>query len=285
MFDYMSSNSSRPKALSASSTSTWLQCPMKFRLVYIDGFREPPSPATTRGTLVHRVLEDLYGLPAERRTSQAARDLVQPAYSELFAGKEDFEAMFPQEALKTQWLNDAYALVERYFTVENPQRLEPIAREQLVDAPMRDGILLRGFIDRVDKAPSGALRVVDYKTGRSPKPRYVEDKLFQMRFYALLLRCSGAGLPARTQLVFLADGKILTMDPTADSIDAFEHHLVAIWEQIENAIHTEHFSPKRQPLCNWCGVKHLCPLYSDDTPQMSADGAQAMLTVKTRGER
>ena len=37
-------------------------------------------------------------------------------------------------------------------------------RRDLLDS----GLLLRGFIDRVDIAPTGAIRVVDYKTGRSP---------------------------------------------------------------------------------------------------------------------
>ena len=56
-----------------------------------------------------------------------------------------------------------------------------------VQTETSDGLLLRGFVDRLDVAPDGAMRVVDYKTGRSPGTRFMEEALFQMRFYALVL--------------------------------------------------------------------------------------------------
>ena len=62
---------------------------------------------------------------------------------------------------------------------------------------------LLGFIDRVDRAPDGRLRVVDYKTGKAPSPRYVDEALFQMRFYALLLARTQV-LPSRMQLGYLS---------------------------------------------------------------------------------
>lgn len=278
----MAASSSRPrikKALSASSASTWLQCPMKFRLIHVDGFKEPPNQATTRGTLVHAVLENLYDLPAQDRTPVAAESLIEPAYQELFAGREDFEALFADPALKNKWKEDVRALVNQYFAMENPRRLQPYAREQLINVEIADRIALRGFIDRVDKAPNGALRIVDYKTGKSPRPRYMEDKLFQMRFYALLLDKSGEGLPARTQLVFLGDGRTLTFDPTREEIDAFEHYLVGLWQQIEHAIRTRFFPPKKQILCKWCGVSQFCPLYGDE-PTISETGLAELLEVK-----
>lgn len=253
---------------------------MKFRLIQVDGFREPPNEATTRGTLVHAVLENLYDLPAHERTPGAANDLIEPAYAKLFEGKDEFEAIFPDPALKERWKAQVRALVNQYFAMENPTRLQPYAREQLINVEITDRIALRGFIDRVDKAPNGALRVVDYKTGKSPRPRFIEDKLFQMRFYALLLDKSGEGLPARTQLVFLGDGRTLTFDPTREQIDAFEHFLVGLWSEIEHAARTHMFPPKKQPLCKWCGVSQYCPLYSDDTPEISEAGLVELLEIK-----
>lgn len=268
------------KALSATSASTWIQCPMKFRLIQVDGFREPPNEATTRGTLVHAVLENLYDLPAKERTPAAANDLIEPAYAELFEGKDEFEAIFPDPAMKEKWKAEVRALVNQYFAMENPRRLQPYAREQLINVEITERIALRGFIDRVDKAPNGAIRVVDYKTGKSPSPRFVEDKLFQMRFYALLLDKSGEGLPARTQLVFLGDGRTLTFDPTREQIDAFEHFLVGLWNQIEQAARTVLFPPKKQPLCKWCGVSKFCPLFSDSVPEVSETGLVELLEIK-----
>ena len=47
--------------------------------------------------------------------------------------------------------------------------------------------MLRGFVDRLDSRADGALRVVDYKTGRAPSPGFEQKAMFQMRFYALVL--------------------------------------------------------------------------------------------------
>ena len=78
-------------------------------------------------------------------------------------------------------------MLERYFTLEDPRRLEPAERELYVETLLDSRLLLRGFVDRVDVAPDGAIRVVDYKTGRSPGELFEAKALFQMKFYALVI--------------------------------------------------------------------------------------------------
>ena len=64
--------------------------------------------------------------------------------------------------------------------------------------------MLRGIIDRVDRAPNGAIRVVDYKTGRAPGRGWEAKALFQMRFYGLILWQLYGRVPDRLQLLYLA---------------------------------------------------------------------------------
>ena len=59
-------------------------------------------------------------------------------------------------------------MLDRYFTLEDPRRLEPAERELYVETVLDSKLLLRGFVDRLDVSPDGRLRVVDYKSGRSP---------------------------------------------------------------------------------------------------------------------
>ena len=61
--------------------------------------------------------------------------------------------------------------MERWFTLEDPTRLEPAERELFVETELDSGLRLRGIIDRVDVAPTGEVRIVDYKTGKAPRPR------------------------------------------------------------------------------------------------------------------
>lgn len=276
------SHVNRRKALSATSTSTWKQCQLKFRLIYIDGFKEPPNLVTARGTLVHSVLENLFDLPANQRSLETATQMLPQRYSELTKNDPQILKLFTEETPYSQWISQVQQLLENYFQIERPQNLEPYAREILVDTQTLNGLQIRGFIDRIDKAPNGAIRIVDYKTGKSPRPQYMEDKLHQMRFYSLLMQRAGHGLPARTQLVFLSDQKILTFDPQPQQVEAFEHYLEQLWQQIENACNTGTFYPRKQPLCNWCGVKQHCPVFGNQPPDIPESGVRDLLTVKAK---
>lgn len=266
----------RRPALSPSRAKDFLQCPLLYRLRTIDRLPEPPSPAATKGTLVHSVLERLYDLPASGRVPVAALDLVAPAWEELQRTRPEVLGLFDSPAGFDDWLRQARALVERYFEVENPQRLEPAEREKLVEVELGSGVLLRGFIDRIDVAPTGAVRVVDYKTGRSPKPQYSADALFQMRFYALMLWRIGGTPPTRLQLVYLGDGRVLTLDPSEEELLATEAEIERIWNEIRRAARAQHFAPRPSRLCDWCSFKPRCPAFGGEPPSFPAERAAQM---------
>ena len=154
----------RPAALSPSRAADFMQCPLLYRFRVVDRLPEPPSPAAVRGTLVHAVLERLFDLPALDRTVESARALLGPQWDALRESDPEVGGMFGEDGEGlAEWLRQAEALVERYFELEDPTRLEPAERELFVSHELPGGLLLRGYVDRLDVAPNGALRVVDYK--------------------------------------------------------------------------------------------------------------------------
>ena len=260
-------------ALSASRAKEYERCPLQYRLHVLDGYREPETRAKALGTVVHAVLEELFALDPSDRTPQKARAQVEPQYQAFAAKKPEVAALFTDDADRQAWLDDARALIDGYFAIEQPQWIAPAAREQRVTTTTERGVRLLGFIDRVDQAPDGRLRVVDYKTGKAPGPRYVGEALYQMRFYALLLARTQV-LPSRMQLVYLRAGQVITLDPTADEIHDFERQIDRLWDRIEHDIEHDSFTPRKNPLCNWCGVRSLCPLFGGTTPPMPRQHAQ-----------
>ena len=104
-------------------------------------------------------------------------------------------------------------MLDRYFTLEDPRRLEPAERELYVETLLESRLLLRGFVDRVDVAPDGAIRVVDYKTGQLPGEWFEAKALFQMKFYALVIWRTRGVLPSMLQLVYLGNGEMLRYEP------------------------------------------------------------------------
>ncbi len=164
-----------------------------------------------------------------------------------------------------EWLASAGELVEAYFRLEDPRRLEPAARELLVETELPSGVLLRGFLDRLDEAPTGELRVVDYKTGAAPREIAEVRALFQMKFYALALLLLRGVVPAQLRLLYLADGEMLTYRPEAEELHRFARTLEAIWAAILEAGRTGDFRPNPGRMCEWCSHRARCPAW-DGTP-------------------
>lgn len=251
-----------------------------FRYRTIDRIPEPPSEAATRGTLVHSVLEKLFDLPAVERAEPAAQNLVEPSWAEMTAKRPELHDLFAEAGDADAFMAKVRALVKNYFAMENPTRLNPTARERFVEVEIASGLLLRGFIDRIDTAENGAVRVVDYKTGKAPSPRFSADALFQMKFYALVLWRLDGTVPSRLQLVFLGDGRTLTLDPHEEDLVAFERELDQLWERIEDAARSQEFRPRKTPLCPWCSFQSLCPEFGGQIPAISEEGVHALLTVR-----
>ncbi|WP_100498551.1 RecB family exonuclease [Geodermatophilus chilensis] len=273
----------RRPSLSPSRAADFKTCPLLYRFRTIDRLPERKSLAAVRGTLVHAVLERLYDLPARRRTAEAARELVAPAWEELRADPEVAELFAedgaadaaPAEQSLDAWLASAGKLVETYFTLEDPSRIEPHGREELVEVTLPDGLLLRGYVDRLDVAPNGALRVVDYKTGSMPREAFEGKALFQMKFYALVLWRTRGVVASQLKLLYLGNGDALTYAPDEAELVRFERTLQAIWAAIERAVATGDFRPNRTRLCDWCDHQALCPSFGGTPPPFPAEAAAA----------
>ncbi|MER6476343.1 putative RecB family exonuclease [Streptomyces filamentosus] len=258
-----------PMSLSPSRASDFMQCPLLYRFRVIDRLPEKPSAAATRGTLVHAVLERLFDDPAGERTVPRAKAMVPGQWERLLESRPELGELFaddPGGERLGQWLAEAESLVERWFTLEDPSRLEPAERELFVETELESGLRLRGVIDRVDVAPTGEVRIVDYKTGKAPRPEYSEGALFQMTFYALVVWRLRGVIPRRLQLVYLGSGDVLTYDPVEADLRRVERKLLALWDAIRLATETGEWRPRPTKLCGWCDHRAVCPEFGGTPP-------------------
>ena len=225
-----------------------------------------------RGTVVHKVLEDLFDLPAADRTPERAARLLVPdlgarargrarARRDVRATRAPTIAAVAGVLPRSRWTATSRSRTRR--------RLEPAERELYVETLLDSRLLLRGFVDRLDVAPDGAIRVVDYKTGRSPGEAFEAKALFQMKFYALVIwrtrgvvpRDAPAGLPRQRRDAALrprrgrpaghrAQGRgDLAGDPRAPRRPATG-------------------APTAAALCDWCAHQSLCPAWGGTPPPL-----------------
>lgn len=256
----------RQQALSPSRAADFKRCPLLYRLRAIDRIPEIPPAVAVRGTVVHAALEDLYKLPAAERTASTAQSLIEPAWQRTLAGRPELAEHFPGEEAD-KLVNDAQQLISTYYQLEDPTKFTPKALEQRIEMQLEDGTPLRGFIDRVDVAPTGELRVVDYKTGKAPPEGPAESNaLFQMKFYAVAMWRGRGVVPAKLRLLFLGDGQVLDYSPDEAELARFEKTLSALWQGIQAARQAGEFPPNPGRMCKFCNHQSRCPAFGGTPP-------------------
>ncbi|MGZ4486223.1 MAG: RecB family exonuclease, partial [Nocardioidaceae bacterium] len=133
-------------SLSPSRAGDFVSCPLLYRFRTVDKLPEPFSPDAVRGTVVHKVLEDLFDLPAASRTPDQAAELLQPAWEAILEAEPEIAEMFGEDGPEIgAWLASCRTSLERYFALEDPTRLEPAERELYVETLLESKLLLRGF--------------------------------------------------------------------------------------------------------------------------------------------
>jgi len=266
-----------PAHLSASRANDFLSCPLLFRYRSIDRLPELPSAAALRGTLVHRALEVMFGLPPADRSLQAAATALADAWTDLVSVEPDSAAVLlaeagldPSEAadpadlaqrVGQQILAPADTLLQTYFQMEDPTRFDPHAMEMSFDVPLMETFSIRGFVDRIDIAPTGQVRIVDYKTGRAPSAGYESKAMFQMRFYALAWWRMTGDIPAMLRLMYLGSNETLTYQPAESDLLATERKVLALRDAIRASAQSGVFAANASRLCDWCSFRDRCPAW------------------------
>ena len=245
--------------LSPSRISDFNNCPQLYKYRAIDQLPEPPSIDAERGKLIHSVLEDLFEEKMEDRNLATALDLLPKAWQEHLVSQPELAQLVLDEK---EWMDRAASLLSSYFSLENPASFESTFRELHLEKDMSEEIYLHGYVDRLDVAPTGEVRIVDYKTGKSPKLGWEEKALFQLRVYALLYWQNHDVLPRLLKLIYLGDQKVVESSPTEAQLRSTEKILLNIGQEILSAIETAHFPTRKSRLCDWCFFKTICPAHN-----------------------
>jgi len=236
-----------------------------YRFRAIDRLPEPKTVAQVKGTLVHAVLEEMHKLPRQDRLYPAAVKRLKPNWATMC--KEDPELTdLVSDADLYDFLVECRALLRGYFEMENPQGFDAHECEMYVDTVLPNGVPVRGFIDRVDIAPTGQVRVVDYKTGKKPKPQWSQQAQFQMRFYALVYWRLFDVVPTQLRLMYLKVIDSMFLTPSTEELEFFERDLGDLWAKIEGDGRAGTFRPKTSKLCGWCPHQALCPAFGGTPP-------------------
>jgi RecB family exonuclease len=248
--------------------ATWLDCPRRYRMSYLDRPvvpKGPPWAHNSVGASVHNALAGWWRLPLPRRTVEAAGGLVTQGWiSEGFATSA-------QSARYRDW---ARGLVELYVAGLDPAD-EPVGVERTV-ATRTEVIAVSGRIDRLDARPraDGAdgteLVVVDYKTGRHLLSVDDARSSLALALYAIAASRTLHRDCRQVELHHLPSGQVLTWTHTDETLRRHLGRAEQVAEecaeadermraQLQAAEYDEVFPPKPSSRCGWCDYQRSCP--------------------------
>ena len=257
-----------------SRLNTWLDCPRRYRMTYLDRPMPPKGPPWAHnsvGASVHNALAGWWRLPVHERTPEAAGSLLAKGW--LTDG-------FRDEAQSLEWRGHAREMTERYAAGLDPSD-EPVGVERTV-ATRTDRIAVSGRIDRLD-ARGGELAVVDYKTGRRPLTSDDARGSLALAIYAVAASRVLRRPCHRVELHHLPSGEVAAWDHTDDSLARHMRRAEQIADEaaaadesyrasvpkprpsdarpatVDHAPHDERFPPRPGTLCSWCDFARHCP--------------------------
>jgi RecB family exonuclease len=255
-------------ACTPTRLSTWLECPRRYRMSYLDRPPPPKGPPWAHNSLgasVHNALAGWWRLPRGQRTVQAAGDLLERGW--IGEG-------FADDAQLARHRGRARQMVEGYVSGLDPAD-EPLGVERTV-AAKSDLIAFSGRIDRLDDRRGDALTdgrelvVVDYKTGRHLLTADDARSSLPLALYALAAGRVMRRPCQRVELHHLPTGRVLAWQHTEESLARQLRRAEDIAAECAAADERfgtgqpeqrgdEVFPPRPGPGCGWCDFRARCP--------------------------
>ncbi len=294
--------------LSYSSYRTYLECPLRWKYLYVDRRPETPRGYFTFGRVVHSVLEEVVRplvVPSARRhdggdSQTTLQDWSEPGGGSATPARGPIDAEGLLALYDRLWSSEGYGSPEeegryrslgRDLLLRYRERLEreppaPVAVEEHLEARW-DGLPVHGYVDRIDRTRDGGLEVLDYKTTRelSPVDAAASD---QLTVYQVLVEHNYRAPVERLTLLHLRSLTPLRTPPRGPRALEPLHRRMG---EVADGIRSEAYEPTPGPHCARCDFRGICPEFrempADEGPRLAAlvDRFDALRADERRLER
>ncbi|MCI4318226.1 MAG: PD-(D/E)XK nuclease family protein [Thermoplasmata archaeon] len=271
--------------LSYSSVRAYLECPLRWKFLYVDKLQETPRGYFSFGRTVHSVLEELVRplvIPSARRTASGATQRTLDAFASAGSAPVAPGRLMTEPemlaAYERLWVGDGYTSTEeearyralgrdllvRYHGELTAERPLPVAVEEHLETRW-DGVPIHGYIDRIDRTPTGGLEILDYKTSRELSGEDARQS-DQLSMYQVLVERNYAEPVESLTLYHL---RSLTPLRVPKRGPAELESLFGRVGTVSDGIRSQAYEPTPGRQCSRCEFKSRCPEFRDvpDTEQ------------------
>lgn len=238
--------------LSYSRLSRYEQCPLSYRLQYIDKLPSEPGVPLRFGKAVHAVLERLV---REHCDEEREGRLHEDRALELW--REEWEK---NDLNGPEIFSDGTSILRSFVSRQGDiDSLDVLAIEKEFHLSVGTFPVL-GFIDRVDRVDDHTVEIIDYKTNRQMFSRVEVDSSIQLSLYELAARKIWPwAKDVRLTFDMLRHGCRQTTSRTPEQLEEARAYVDTIGSQSEA---DETFTARLNSNCVWCDHKGHCPAYA-----------------------
>lgn len=208
--------------VSYSRLRYYAECPHKFRLAYLEGHREISSGGFTGdGSRFHEHCESFFG-------SQSGQTF---------------------EALREKHAGELIDRRTRFILSVMPSSSRVVASEHKLRFTLRDTSYF-GIVDLIAEDDDGVTRLVDFKTGKTPRPH-----LEQLELYCLPVLLRSPQATVRCSFVLVDAREIITWEVGPHNRNEVIGNLI---RRVNHIRADTAFLPFVSSKCKDCGFAHAC---------------------------
>ena len=236
------------RPLSHSAIGLYLDCPLRYRLVYVDGLETEEKFYFSFGSSLHKALAFFYGVRVPHPPS--LEDLLK-FYQDNWE-REGYES----DEQEKEYFEYGKQILSEFYRKHIKDYYVPFAVERRFNFKV-DEIPVTGCIDRAEKLPSGKVEIVDYKSGKDLFELDQLRKDSQLSMYQMAMEEAFGLEVEKLTLYHLRSQTPFSIGPhSREQIELMRRHIVEVAEGIQN----QEFEPKRGNYCP-CEFPQFCPYY------------------------
>ena len=275
------------KIFSHSSLNCFETCPKQYHFRYVEKIRvDVEGIEAFTGKQVHEILERLYVFVAEGKVPSLDRVLhrYRSIWEERF--QPDRIRIVRSGTEPGFYRSNGARCLENYYRRHYPfDADETLGLEKRIRFAIDEqgDYKIRGIIDRLVRAPDGALEIHDFKTGARVPSQAALDRDKQLALYEIGIR-EELGEAGEVRLVwhYVLSNQLRSSVRTPEQLADLRAETVA---QIDRIRDEKDWLPNPGPLCDWCDFKEICPVFrKHETEVTEASGAPADEVVPAKDQ-
>ena len=178
-----------------------------------------------------------------------------------------------KEAEEKMYFEEGIRMLRNFYKKNQPWNFNALELEtrfslDLVDEKTNRTHTLSGIIDRIDKNEEDeSYEIIDYKTAKKMPAESTLEENLQLNLYHLALTKRWPSITSgkiKLSLYFLKHNEKISLTPNEEVIKKAREALLSTIREVEEKTEKDSFEPMPGPLCDYCGFRPICPMWSHE---------------------